>query len=522
MINDEEFYATEYEEFYATEYEEELEVANFNKKYGVNYTKEQLFKLQIYMNHYELEPEVAMLYIKTCHSCNDPMETFADEYCRGGCHTRVEELGFPCFRGTSCLICFKKSDASDVTGDLVAVTGDLVAGNLVADDLVADDLVAGLVAGLDTGLSMPDLKSSCKKPVLEDISITTDYLKEIDDFYKTYYDGLDRDNECIEGENDYASGKTTDELRIQNWRMLKAYSASNKISCYEARYYFNHCHCCGQYMNRSGYLYCSIECKNIIETDNYCCYNNVINKKYISLPKDCLICLNAGRARSKTISPFVERVNQFYYLTGYDGFSIYDKYKYGVKTFKKAEAHAAKHNISLLNAFLAHIGKVCEHPKSYAHYNSYKCTYANCVARKFRSSADKTIDKLSTSDLNDLTQYAYDYGVELERAFQEQHVCRTCKNDVVPQTFGPKHQFCSAKCEVIYDLTPFNDSCSTCEGRNKNCRMCDGEVYYLCMEIAKKEKELKTPVLSTIHALQDLLVCNQLDNNLIDLVEFMG
>jgi hypothetical protein len=201
------------------------------------------------------------------------------------------------------------------------------------------------------------------------------------------------------------------------------------------------------------------------------------------------------------------------------GYQEHDKYKYGVETFRFAEADAEKYNITILDAFLGVIGVECNHPLDCPDYN---CTYENCIARPFCGSTSELIDNLSASDIADLTQYAYDHGVELTRAFQYQHVCRTCKNDVVPQTFGPSHQFCSARCEVIYDTRPFNDSCSRCEGRNQNCYECDGDVFRLYREITKREKALKTPFISTINALQDLQVYNQLDDTLIDLVEYLG
>jgi len=476
------------------------EVVAFNQQFGVNYAEEQLKKFKKYMEHYGLETNDAIIYIQSCHGCDEQIHTFAGEYCSSGCFHRVEELGLPCFRGDNCLICNRHTVAS-----LESSFVDLECG------------LHGAVA--DASLSMPELKSSSKKPVLEDISITTDYLKEIDDFYKTIFRNGRGYIECIEGEKDYTRGQAPDLFRIQNWMNLKAYSTRSNISCSDAMHYIDNCHCCGEYMKMTGKLYCSAECETAIEKDNYCCYNNVINKKYINMPRECLICLNAGRARSKTIPPFVERVNRFCYLAGYSGRPEHDKYKYGVETFRIAETDAEKYNIALLDAFLGVIGVECNHPLDCPDYN---CTYENCVARPFYGSTSELIDNLSASDMADLTQYAYDHGVELTRAFQDQHVCRSCTNDVVPQTFGPSHQFCSARCEVIYDTRPFNDDCSRCGGRNQNCYECDGDVFRLYREIAKRENALKTPFISTINALQDLQIYNQLDDTLIDLVEYLG
>lgn len=478
------------------------EVTAFNKQYRVNYNEEQLKKFKKYMDHYGLETNDAIIYIQSCHGCDEQIHTFAGEYCSGGCFYHVEELGLPCFRGENCLICNHQMVASSVASSVASLFIDLESGLYVAD----------------AGLSMPELKRSSKKPVLEDISITTDYLKEIDDFYKTIFNDGRGYIYCIEGEKDYTRGQVPDNFRIQNWINLKAYSAKTNMSCSDAMHYINNCHCCGEYMNMAGNIYCSTECKTAIEKDNYCCYNNVRNKKNINMPRDCLICLNAGRARSNTIPPFVERVNRFCYLAGY---SEDNKYKYGVETFRIAEADAEKYNITLLDAFLGVIGVDCNHSLSPTDCDEYTCNYENCVARPFYGPTSEMIDNLSTSDMADLTQYAYDHGVELTRAFQDQHVCRTCKKDVEPQTFGPSHQFCSARCEVIYDTRPFNDSCSRCEGRNQNCNECDGDVFRLCREIIKREKDLKTPFISTINALQDLQVYNQLDDTLIDLVEYL-
>lgn len=81
------------------------EADKFNDYYGTHYTPENLDKFNDYQFHYNLEIEDAIVYIQTCHCCNEQLDIFAGEYCSGGCHYHVEELGLPCFRGTDCLIC---------------------------------------------------------------------------------------------------------------------------------------------------------------------------------------------------------------------------------------------------------------------------------------------------------------------------------------------------------------------------------------------------------------------------------
>ena len=85
------------------------EVKDFNEVYGTCYNEEDLRKFNAYKDHYGLQIEYAFTYIQSCHNCGFDLNTFAGEYCSGGCHNHVEELGMPCFRGAECLICSRDS-----------------------------------------------------------------------------------------------------------------------------------------------------------------------------------------------------------------------------------------------------------------------------------------------------------------------------------------------------------------------------------------------------------------------------
>jgi hypothetical protein len=126
---------------------------------------------------------------------------------------------------------------------------------------------------------------------------------------------------------------------------------------------------------------------------------------------------------------------------------------------------------------------------------------------------------LSQDDLADLTQYADDYGVSMDYAFNVQNRCHQCEIEVVPQTFGPSHQFCSARCDALYEIKPFSEYCSRCNGSNPNCQWCDGEIYKLQL---KNERGIRMnePILAAIQSLKHLMVYNQLDDCLFDLVEY--
>ena len=99
------------------------EANEFNAVYGTHYTQENLEKFIIYREHYGLEVEDAIDYVQSCHCCDEQLDIFAGEYCSGGCHNHVEELGLPCFRGVSCLICnrepFPQNQCDDCSSEIM-------------------------------------------------------------------------------------------------------------------------------------------------------------------------------------------------------------------------------------------------------------------------------------------------------------------------------------------------------------------------------------------------------------------
>lgn len=299
-------------------------------------------------------------------------------------------------------------------------------------------------------------------------------LKEINDFYETHYNGK---HACafIEG---VIRRPDVDECRISKWKLLKSYSAKANIPEYEALEYIENCHCCGETLslNKDEGIYCSYTCETAIEKDGYCCYFNDNNNN-----NNCLICNTAMRPKTPNIPPIVKRIKKFYYLSGYNFMTGYNfminnnSRREGVKTFESADLYRIRYNITLQEAFIA------------------------------------------------IVSHVDPYDNEYENEYEEQHKCHTCRKDVVPQTFGPSHQFCSAKCEVIYDEKPYTDYCPRCRGQRAICPLCDGETFYLYNKIKKKESALKEhePILVTIHALKHLMVYNQLDDCLFDLKEYI-
>jgi hypothetical protein len=385
--------------------------------------------------------------------------------------------------------------------------------------------------------AMPSLESTRER-------YETHSLEEINDFYTKYYGGK-HEYAFIEGD---ISRPYPDDFRINQWQALKTYAAKTGMNEYEARPYVENCHCCGESLDHDviGQLYCSAECSFAIEHDGYCCYFN-------DCTNDCLVCTRAMRVRTTAVAPIIERIKTFYYLCNFN--PTHDYSQFGVNTFRSAEALALKHHITLHEAALSIIDQhpisktdvhehplvpyrfeeraiceqcqhcfanfICEHEEC-QHVVCFDCHYTNVYNKcgeNFRNTTYDVYSHLSQADLADLTQYAADYGVSMNRAFDEQTRCHQCKVNVVPQTFGPGHQFCSAQCDVIYELKPYWEQCTRCHGNNPNCQWCDGKIYKL---ILTKERGIREnePILAAIQSLKHLMVYNQLDDCLFDLVEY--
>lgn len=384
---------------------------------------------------------------------------------------------------------------------------------------------------------MPSLESSRER-------YETPPLEEINDFYAKYFDGQ-HVYAFIEGD---ISRPYHDDFRISQWQALKEYSAKTGMNEYEARLYVDNCHCCGESLDIGalGQLYCSVECSVAIEHDGYCCYFN-------DCSPSCLVCMRTMRVRTTAIAPIVKRIKTFYYLCNFN--NKYDVIRYGVNTFRLAEARSLRHHITLQEAALSIINHrpisktdVHEHPlvpytfveraiceqcqnrfanlicerKECQHVVCFDCHYANVYnecGENLRTTTCDVYSHLSQDDLADLTQYADDYGVSMDYAFNAQNRCHQCEIEIVPQTFGPSHQFCSARCDALYEIKPFSEYCGRCNGSNPNCQWCDGEIYKLQL---KKERGIRMnePILAAIQSLKHLMVYNQLDDCLFDLVEY--
>ena len=401
-------------------------VENFNKIYGTCYNEKGLRKFNAYKDHYGLEIDDAITYIQSCHKCGLYLDTFAGEYCSGGCHNHVEELGLPCLRGASCLICSQISNL----------------------------------------------------------------LNEIDDFYLEFYGKYNSNSCCKFIESSCNNRSLLDHLRVQNWKLMKSYAANANISVNNAHKfeYLYRCHCCGEDLenvNMKGHMYCSDECETAIENDGYKCHFS-----------ECLICQD----EKVDTPPFLERIKQFYYLSGYKNTFLNQSGGFGVSLFRKLENIAAIENITLQEArTFPSVRKLQDFEKS-----------RSCI------------DNLFIDDKADLFKYAHDYGVTITQAYRKQHQCHNCKADVLPHSFGPGHQFCSARCEVIFEEKPFDENCVRCNGESSDCRRCKGEIFYLNLAIANRENELsvKEPILATIHVFKDLLVYNEIFGCLPDLIDF--
>ena len=217
----------------------------FNALYGTHYTQENFDKFTNYREHYGkpngLTVEDAIEYIQTCHCCNEQLDTFAGEYCSGGCHNHVEELGLPCFRGAGCLICNKQSFMRYC---------------------------------LDTSASSPEpTPTFCSDECLfagniyDDDKTIPDFILEVTQF----------NQEC---ETAFCHC---------SFEKLKLYADQMNITAKDAVYYSQQCHCCGnlneQRTTDEFRPYCSERCRAGIEDYGHQCIHIIKNGH-------CLICDN--------------------------------------------------------------------------------------------------------------------------------------------------------------------------------------------------------------------------------------
>lgn len=233
------------------------EADKFNDLYGTHYTQENLEKFYKYQFHYCLEIEEAIEYIQTCHCCNHELDIFAGEYCSGGCHNHVEELGLPCFRGADCLICNRETICHCCGVD--------------RRDFESPTVWPSSIYCSDNCLSVGNFQNDYSIPV-------PDFLQEVTQF----------NEEC----------QTT--FCQYSFKKLKLYAEQMNIPTKDAVYYTQQCHCCG-YFNEERTAeefqpYCSERCREAIEDHGHICYHKDRNSS-------CLICDNSGRKYDEDSHP---------------------------------------------------------------------------------------------------------------------------------------------------------------------------------------------------------------------------
>jgi hypothetical protein len=86
------------------------ELYEFNDRYGVHFTREELNAFNEYREHNGLEIEDTFSYIQSCHNCGKQLTVFGNEYCSKGCSSYREDYGYSCFRGENCLLCYGYPD----------------------------------------------------------------------------------------------------------------------------------------------------------------------------------------------------------------------------------------------------------------------------------------------------------------------------------------------------------------------------------------------------------------------------
>ena len=230
------------------------EADKFNDLYGTHYTQEHLEKFDKYQFHYSLEIEEAIEYIQTCHCCNEQLDTFAGEYCSGGCHYHVEELGLPCFRGADCLICNRETRCRCCGVDKW------------------DDQIYDVPIDWPSPIYCSERCQSVGNFYNDKTIPVPDFLQEVTQF----------NEECGAEYCQYSFEK------------LKLYAKQMNIPVNDAAYYHPQCHCCG-YFNEQRTAedfrpYCSERCRVAIEDDGDICYHKLNDRNSY-----CLICDNSGR-----------------------------------------------------------------------------------------------------------------------------------------------------------------------------------------------------------------------------------
>ena len=254
----------------------------FNKMYSTSYTLEQYQKFSQYKDHYGLRTEDAFEYIKSCHSCNTPLDTFAGEYCSGGCHNFIENLEMTCFRGIDCLICNRAtrchcddSPVKYVTCQTCEYEEDELYSYRYKSTIYCNQCaidVCGVV------VNRPEQKFH-----VEDAAITCDNCGfDEDSRYVQYYNSNVYCNGCV---FDMLPDVEETKYSLEEQRDLKWYAEKYELTMEEAIEYKTHCHTCGKYVenakfNSPSHQYCNKVCYEYCEEYFYPCYRE----------GDCRVC----------------------------------------------------------------------------------------------------------------------------------------------------------------------------------------------------------------------------------------
>lgn len=248
----------------------------FNQMYHTAYTLEQYQKFFKYKEHYGLKTEDAFEYIQSCHSCNTQLDTFAGEYCCGGCHNFIENLEMTCFRGIDCLICNRATrchgDDSPIeyaTCDTCGFEEDALYSYRYKSTVYCNQCAIDVCGVL--------IKKPEKKFHIDELTITCDHCGfEEGSHYINYYKSNAYCNSCsfdmLPGFNEDAVQYSSEEQRC-----LRIYARENNLTIEEAIEYQTHCHNCGKYVENAvfhseSHQYCNKGCYEYCEEYWYPCY----------------------------------------------------------------------------------------------------------------------------------------------------------------------------------------------------------------------------------------------------------
>ena len=258
------------------------QVVAFNQMYHTSYTLEQYQKFTKYKEHYGLKTEDAFEYIQSCHSCDTQLDTFAGEYCCGGCHNFIENLEMTCFRGIDCLICNRATRCNGDDTPIDYVTCQTCGSE--EDELysyrykstVYCNKCAMDVCGVL--ITKPEQKFHVDEP-----TVTCDHCGfEEGSYYINYYNSNAYCNSCsydiLQGFNQVKEDDHPFNLYSQEEKIsLILYARKNDLMIEEAIEYQTHCHNCGKYVENAVFdsdfhQYCNKRCYEYCEEYRYPCY----------------------------------------------------------------------------------------------------------------------------------------------------------------------------------------------------------------------------------------------------------